>query len=58
MSEPPNIAEQPWFRKLDATQWKTLFAPNFGWSSRDSCLGVPRPHRELGNFGQVSAPLL
>src|SRR3979411_2471464 len=24
-------ASQPWYRSLNATQWKTLFASNLGW---------------------------
>lgn len=31
MSEAAAAADQPWYRKLDATQWKTLLASNLGW---------------------------
>jgi hypothetical protein len=31
MSESTAVADQPWHRKLDATQWKTLLASNLGW---------------------------
>jgi MFS family permease len=31
MSESTAVADQPWYRKLDATQWKTLLASNLGW---------------------------
>jgi MFS family permease len=31
MSETTATAVEPWYRKLDATQWKTLLASNLGW---------------------------
>jgi MFS family permease len=31
VSESTAVADQPWHRKLDATQWKTLLASNLGW---------------------------
>jgi MFS family permease len=31
MSGSAAAADQPWYRKLDATQWKTLLASNLGW---------------------------
>ena len=31
MSGSAAATDQPWYRKLDATQWKTLLASNLGW---------------------------
>ncbi len=32
MSTATMAAEQPWYRSLNATQWKTVFASNLGWT--------------------------
>ena len=32
MSTATMAADQPWYRSLNATQWKTVFASNLGWT--------------------------
>ena len=31
MSTATLAGSQPWYRSLDANQWKTMFASNLGW---------------------------
>ena len=54
---------QPWYRSLNATQWKTLFASNLGWMfdgyetfALDAGGSQPRlvpPDRPIASTGEV-----